>query len=96
MPFADIIESSVIVLCPVEELAELGPHILDSTHEGSKGSSSIDSDVSNDKPIRSNMFGHDQAANLTPTGSDQGLLYLVGNFTRQDEGQHYSAGQQAR
>lgn len=96
MPFANIIKTSVIMLCLVEELAELGPHVLNSTHKGSKGSSSIDSDVLNDKPIRSNVFGHDQTANLTPPGSDQGPLYLVGNLTRQDESQHCSAVSQAR
>lgn len=96
MPFANIIKTSVIMLCLVEEPAELGPHVLNSTHEGSKRSSSFDSDVSNDKPIRSDVFGHDHTANLSPPGSDQGPLYLVGNLTRQDESQHWSAGSQAR
>jgi hypothetical protein len=82
MPFANVIKTSVIMLCLVEELTELGPYALNSAHEGSKRSSSIDSNVSNDEPIRSNVFGHNEAANFTRPGSDQGPLYLFGNLTR--------------
>lgn len=82
MPFPDVIKASVIMLCLVEELTEVGPYTLNSAHEGSERSSSIDSNVSNDEPIRSNVFGHNEAANFTCPGSDQGPLYLFGNLTR--------------
>lgn len=91
MPLADIVESGVIPLRAIEEVVQLGPHVLNLTNERCEGTPSVDREITDDKLTRAPMLGQEETTDFTPSGFDQCSLNLTSDITGQDQLEHRSA-----
>ena len=74
MPFADIVEASIVMPGLVEEPTEFGPDLVNVTHKRRECPLSMYRQFPNNKLIRADVLGQEDPANLTPASVDQGSL----------------------
>src|SRR5687768_9942323 len=82
MPLTHVVESSVVVLCCVEEIPKRSNDVFNEAHKSGEGSAfQLHGDVSNTKRLISNVLTHNDAAYFPVASGGERLQQSCRNFS---------------